>query len=172
MSELALREGKASESLDEIHRLAGEAADSMQGIIWLVRQGDAPTLSSLMDAMRQSAETLLKGTRWNFECDEDMQDTPTASLDFHRQVFLFFREALHNIQRHASATQVHVEVSWKAECFHLRIEDNGCGFDVATVKTGQGLANLRHRAGVIGGTLQVDSERGKGTRITLQAPFA
>ncbi len=172
MSELALREGKASESLDEIHRLAGEAADSMQGIIWLVREGDAPTLSSLMDAMRQSAETLLKGTRWSFECDEDMQDTPTASLDFHRQVFLFFREALHNIQRHASATQVHVEVSWKAECFHLRIEDHGCGFDAATVKTGQGLANLRHRAGVIGGTLQVDSERGKGTRITLQAPFA
>ena len=47
MSELALRDGRDADSLEEIHRLAGEAAESMRGIIWLVREGDATKLAVL-----------------------------------------------------------------------------------------------------------------------------
>jgi signal transduction histidine kinase len=67
MSELALREGPDTESMEEIHRLAGEAAESMRGIIWLVREGDAPKLASLVEAMRQSATSLLKGIDWHLQ---------------------------------------------------------------------------------------------------------
>lgn len=171
MSELALREGAASESLDEIHRLAGEAAESMRGIIWLVREGDAPKLTSLVEAMRQSAAVLLKDIDTHLQASTG-DDAVTASLTFHRQVFPLFREAVHNIAKHANATKVEIEVSWESRRFHPRIEDNGCGFDVAAVTAGDGLANLRHRAGVIGGELHVTSEPGKGTRITLEACFS
>ena len=167
MSELALREGAASESLDEIHRLAREAAESMRGIVWLVREGDAPKLTSLVEAMRQSAAALLKGIDTHFQVTT-RDDATTASLTFHRQVFLFFREAVHNIAKHANTTKVEIEVSWQSSRFHLRIEDNGRGFDVAAVTAGNGLANLRHRAEVIGGELHVTSEPGKGTRIALE----
>jgi len=167
MSELALREGAASESLDEIHRLAGEAAESMRGIVWLVREGDAPKLTSLVEAMRQSAAALLKGIDTHFQVTT-RDDATTASLTFHRQVFLLFREAVHNIAKHANTTKVEIEVSWQSSRFHLRIEDNGRGFDVAAVTAGNGLANLRHRAEVIGGELHVTSEPGKGTRIALE----
>jgi signal transduction histidine kinase len=47
--------------------------------------------------------------------------------------------------------------------------DNGCGFDVAAVTAGNGLANLRHRAEVIAGELTFTSGSGKGTHITLEA---
>lgn len=168
MSELALRDGAASESLDEIHRLAGEAAEAMRGIIWLVREGDAPKLTSLVEAMRQSAAALLKGIDAHLQVSTG-DDAATASLTFHRQVFLLFREAAHNIARHANATKVEIEVSWQSRRFQLRIQDNGCGFDVAAVATGNGIANLRHRAAVIGGELHVTSEPGKGTHITMEA---
>ncbi|MDZ4402030.1 histidine kinase [Prosthecobacter sp.] len=168
MSELALREDGASESLEEIHRLAGEAADSMRGIIWLVREGDAPKLTSLVEAMRQSAAALLKGIDWHLNTPSG-DDPTTASLEFHRQVFLFFREAAHNITRHAQATRVMIEITWQAKRFTLRIEDNGCGFDADAVTAGNGLANLRHRAEVLDGTLHITSVPGKGTRITLEA---
>jgi signal transduction histidine kinase len=168
MSELALREGAASESLDEIHRLAGEAAESMRGIIWLVREGDAPKLTSLVEAMRQGAAALLKGIDSHLQVSTG-DDAATASLTFHRQVFLLFREAVHNIAKHANATKVDIEVSWQSRRFRLCIVDNGCGFDVAAVTAGNGLANLRHRAEVIGGELKFTSEPGKGTRITLEA---
>jgi signal transduction histidine kinase len=171
MSELAIRDGGGDESLQEIHRLAGEAAESMRGIIWLVREGDAPKFTHLVEAMRQSAAALLKGCEWTLDAPTEATNSPTASLEFHRQVFLFFREAAHNITRHAGATAVKIEIRWKAKRFHLHIEDNGCGFDADAVTAGNGLANLRHRAGVLGGTLQIDSEPAKGTRITLEAPF-
>ncbi len=171
MSELALRDGQDSDSLEEIHRLAGEAAESMRGIIWLVREGDAPKLNSLVEAMRQSATSLLKGVDWTLEALTIDQST-TASLEFHRQSFLFFREAAHNITRHANAANVKIEISWKPKHLHLRIEDNGCGFDVDAVTAGNGLANLRHRAGVLKGSLQITSDSGKGTHITLDAPLS
>jgi len=50
--------------------------------------------------------------------------------------------------------------------------DNGCGFDVAAVTAGNGLANLRHRAEVLDGELHFSSEPGKGTRITLEASLS
>ena len=171
MSELALREGSDSESLEEIHRLAGEAAESMRGIIWLVREGNAPKLNSLVEAMRHSAATLLKGIDWQLEATTGDNST-TASLDFHRQVFLLFREAAHNITRHAKATEVRIRVEWKPKRFRLSVEDNGCGFDADAVTAGDGLANLRHRADVLGGTIQITSEPGKGTRITLEAALS
>lgn len=170
MSELALRDGSPSESLEEIHRLAGEVAESMRGIIWLVREGDSPPLTSLVEAMRQSAAALLRDIDWQIEATEC--NSATASLEFHRQVFLLFREAAHNIARHAHAAQVRIEVHWKAKHFHLLIEDNGCGFDVAAITAGNGLANLQHRATVLGGTLQITSSAGSGTCITLEADFS
>lgn len=170
MSELALRDGSASGSLEEIHRLAGEAAESMRGIIWLVREGDSPPLASLVEAMRQSASSLLKDIEWQLEASDE--NSTIASLEFHRQVFLLFREAAHNIARHAHATQVRIEVTWKGKRFHLCIEDNGCGFDVVAITAGNGLANLHHRASVLGGTLQITSRPGSGTCITLEADFS
>lgn len=171
MSELALREGPDTESMEEIHRLAGEAAESMRGIIWLVREGDAPKLASLVEAMRQSATSLLKGIDWHLQAPSS-DASMTASLEFHRQVFLFFREAAYNIARHAKATQVTVEVTWQAKLFHLRIDDNGCGFDADAITAGNGLANLRHRAEVLGGTLHITSAPGNGTHITLEAALS
>jgi signal transduction histidine kinase len=177
MSELALREDGASESLEEIHRLAGEAAESMRGIIWLVREGDAPKLTSLVEAMRQSASALLKGIEWSLEAPKG-NDAFTASLEFHRQVFLFFREAAHNIARHAQAAQVKIELSWDTKRLHLVIQDDGCGFDVDAITAGNGLANLRHRAEVLGGTLQIRSfncqskPQAHGTQLTLDATLS
>ena len=171
MSELALRDGRDADSLEEIHRLAGEAAGSMRGIIWLVREGDAPKLSSLVEAMRQSATSLLKGVDWTLEALTVDQST-TASLEIHRQSFLFFREAVHNITRHANAANVKIEIRWEPKHLHLRIEDNGCGFDVDAVTAGNGLANLRHRAEFLKGSLRITSESGKGTHITLDTPLS
>jgi signal transduction histidine kinase len=171
MSELALREDGASESLEEINRLAGEAAESMRGIIWLVREGDAPKLTSLVEAMRQSAGSLLKGIEWTLASPEG-GDAASASLEFHRQVFLFFREAVYNIAQHAKAMRVSLQITWQLKKLQMVIEDDGCGFDASVVTAGNGLANLRHRAEVLGGDVKITSEAGKGTRIVLEAPLS
>jgi signal transduction histidine kinase len=173
MSEMALREEDGGESLQEIHRLAGEAAESMRGIIWLVSEGDSPGLLSLAEAIRRSAATPLKGVSWELHVDrmEEAEAATTAPLEFHRQVFLIFREAVHNIARHARASRVTIRLGWRARRFHLCIEDDGSGFDPDSVAGGYGLVNLRHRAQSLGGSLEIQSTPAKGTRITLESPL-
>jgi signal transduction histidine kinase len=172
MSELALRQadGPGRESLQDIHRLAREAAVSMRGIIWLVREPGEPTLARLIEAMKQSAEALLPNVHWELTAPTAGMDRP-APLDFHRHVFLFLREALHNVSRHASAQNVNIDVTCTGEEFCLVIRDDGQGFDPNTASAGSGLANLRHRAEALGGKMELFSEPARGTRVTLHVPI-
>ena len=81
-----------------------------------------------------------------------------------------FKEALHNVVRHAGATRVSIEVRIAARELHVAIEDDGCGFDVATASEGQGLRSLERRASSLGGALQVRSSPGTGTRVAFSVP--
>jgi signal transduction histidine kinase len=142
----------------------------MRGIIWLVREGDVPPLSSLVEAIRQSAAALMKGVPWTLDAsgwDEGVH----APLAFHRNVFLFFREAAHNIARHAMARQVHIQIQRQQNHFVLSLSDDGCGFDLEAVRAGHGLANLRHRAGLLSGQMRIETSPGQGTQVTLEVPW-
>lgn len=89
-----------------------------------------------------------------------------------RAIFFTAQEALANVARHARASNVVVEAEREDHAVRLRIEDDGCGFDVNSQfqTTGHGLANMRARAEEQDGTFGVESEPGKGTRIFLQLP--
>lgn len=173
-SEMALRDSDfdgAQPALEEIHRLAREAAESMRGIIWLVREGGAPTLDRLTEALRQTAGALLKGIEWTFKVDAG-EPARTASLEFHRQVLLFFRETVHNIVRHAGAKHVNVGISWRDGRFHLEVRDDGCGFQSEDARFGSGLANLGHRAALLQGSAVITSAPNQGTIIKLEASLS
>jgi signal transduction histidine kinase len=170
MSELAMRSASQRDpSLEEIHRLAGEAAESMRGIVWLVREGNAPRIHSLVGALRQSAGALLKNCEWTLECS-GISEAATAPLEFHRNVFLFFREAAHNVARHAGAKSVEAHLSVQERRLLLRLTDDGRGFDPASPSPGNGLPNLRKRANLLRGKLHLQSAPGKGTCVRLEAP--
>ena len=169
MSELALRDGDAS-TMQDIHRLSREAAESMRGIIWLVREPGLPTLERLVETMRQTAGSLLGAVEWELESPKEPAP-PASSLDFHRHVFLFFKEAVHNIARHAGASKVRINVAWTAQNFALTLRDDGCGFDPLRASDGSGLDNLRHRAAALHGRVEITSTPGAGTRIQLNVPL-
>ena len=169
MSELAMRED-GSGALHEIHRLSLEASESMRGIVWLVREPGMPTIERLVETMRQTAARLPGCMTWELRVPPDPAP-PAPSLDFHRHVFLFFKEAIHNIARHARAKSVRIEVTWAPSTFTLTLHDDGIGFDAAYVSSGCGLENLRHRAAALGGQVDISSTAGEGTRIHLAVPL-
>jgi signal transduction histidine kinase len=84
------------------------------------------------------------------------------------------REALSNVARHSGAGRAKLALHVDGDAAELRVEDNGAGFDPdQRFGTGHfGLANLRGRATAVGGTLTIDSEAGKGTRIIVRLPLA
>ena len=94
--------------------------------------------------------------------------------------FLAFKEALHNVLKHAHATEVRVSLELQADSFIIIIADNGRGFDTAKaklhpaprsdgmrVRVGNGLQNMLKRLQEIGGFCQWDTCPGEGTRVKL-----
>jgi signal transduction histidine kinase len=86
------------------------------------------------------------------------------------QVLQILRESISNALRHAAPSSIHLSLQADAtEQAVLSIADDGCGFDpAAQTGRGHGLVNLGIRAREMGGTLEIDSQPGKGTRITLR----
>ena len=91
-------------------------------------------------------------------------------------IYRIFQECLTNISKHAGATEVSVAVKEHDGLISLMIEDNGAGFDPALVLArraagrGLGLAALDERARMLGGTLEIRSQPGAGTRMTCVIP--
>jgi signal transduction histidine kinase len=88
-------------------------------------------------------------------------------------------EAFSNVLRHAHASVVAVRMACSQRRFSLEISDDGAGFDPSDPPTrgrrgraAQGLANIRRRAELLGGELRVESERGRGTRLSFRMPVA
>ena len=93
-------------------------------------------------------------------------------MEFRRQVFLIYKEILHNIARHAQAASVQIDIGQRQKTFILRVTDDGVGFDPAVVHRGHGLGNVRRRAETLHGQLEIASQPGTGTQITLEVKMA
>lgn len=99
-------------------------------------------------------------------------------LDFETQINLYriIQEALANARRHSKATQVLVRLVASFPHILLRVEDNGCGFDVearvtqARREKRMGLWSMQERARLLGGRLAIRSKPGSGTRLVAEIP--
>jgi signal transduction histidine kinase len=81
-------------------------------------------------------------------------------------------EALNNFVRHAEARSVNVRLVVTADLARLIVQDDGRGFDPTSVSSDRhGLAGMRERMMLLGGTLKVDSDAVLGTRITAVTPL-
>jgi signal transduction histidine kinase len=85
-------------------------------------------------------------------------------------LYRIVQESLNNVIKHSSASDATVIVERTADRVVLRIEDNGRGFDPATVKRGLGLTGLQERAQLLDGTLSIDSKPNDRTKIEVSIP--
>ncbi len=95
--------------------------------------------------------------------DEDA-DEPTTFALLH-----IAREAVTNAVKHAAPETIHVTLA-RADEWHLRVRDDGCGFDRGRVRPGFGLDSARRHAEGLGGRLLVSSEPGAGTVVEVFLP--
>lgn len=165
LSEFGKRDGDV-DSFEEINQLAVEATESMRAILWMIRDGEPPSLEGLEKMLRLHCEQAIRGMEHGFET-EVRAPASKLSLPFCRSFFLFFKEAIRNAVHHSGASLVSIKLQAEPRVVSLCIEDNGCGFDVDSRFAGSGIANMRHRAKALNGQLEIDSKSGKGTRIKL-----
>jgi two-component system sensor histidine kinase UhpB len=97
------------------------------------------------------------------------------SPDVELVLYRIVQEALSNVAKHASASRVEARLTRRGRSLRLVIEDDGCGFDVEATMgsraSGLGLFGMEERLALIGGSVQVESAVGRGTRISVEAPL-
>jgi len=90
------------------------------------------------------------------------------------QLMRIVQEGLANIRKHAHASAAQVVFALNAGRIQVRIEDDGVGFDVARLFQAEGqsfgLRSMRDRAEALGGTFQILSTPGRGTRVIVEVP--
>jgi signal transduction histidine kinase len=97
--------------------------------------------------------------------DEDALDRELKTA-----VYRLIQEALTNVGKHARAQEVEVRVVQNSDGVHVRVRDNGSGFDAAEPTEGFGLAGMRERAALMNGQLEV-STSGSGTVVDARFPL-
>jgi PAS domain S-box-containing protein len=129
----------------------------------------------LVPAFRRLVDNFVKVHKINVV--SDLVDVGASfSKDSQIMLYRIFQEALTNIGKHARAGNVSVRVRIENGKLHFSVEDDGRGFDrddaemKGASEKGLGLATMIERARMLGGTLDIWSEAGKGTRIVLVIP--
>lgn len=172
LSQLAhdsVRRGAAASerSLSRITELSGELVDALGDVVWAINPA-SDSLAELASRMRRFASDLFADKQVKVRMSLPPRET-RVQLDpqVRRHIYLVFKEALHNVQRHARATRVDVVLCRAGHGWMLRITDDGRGFDLAVASKGHGLASLASRAKRLGGTLTIRSSPTEGTDLLL-----
>jgi ligand-binding sensor domain-containing protein len=160
-------EGGPRAEFTEIGQVAVETAQAVRDLVWFISP-ESDTLQDLIQQMEAVAGRSVPAVTVDFQ-SEVKTPARRVSLSFRRNVFFFFKEALHNALKHARARRVEIRVREQAGRLDLSVQDDGVGYDPASIKPGHGLNSLRLRATELGGTLDLKSRPGAGTQIHLRA---
>jgi signal transduction histidine kinase len=131
----------------------------------------------LVAAVNQYAENVRDNDQLTVAVDTERY---RDSLDTNAQgvVFSIIEEAVNNARKHAHATRVSIRLSVESDLFVAQVEDNGRGFNLQAVERtygsrgSLGMINLKERAALIEGNLNIESIPGEGTRVILIVPIA
>lgn len=175
----ATQPGQTARRGQQISQTSRELARHMDELVWVVNP-QKDHLENLASYLAAYSEELLGVSviRCRLDFPDDLPDVPLSGHLRHR-LFLAFKEALHNVVKHAQATEVHVRLRVAAAGLVLSVEDNGKGFDpqLSTltpqpVHGGNGLANMQARLAEVGGTCHVESRPGAGTKVEMTVKLA
>jgi signal transduction histidine kinase len=169
---------RAAAGLEKIYDTARELTRSMDEIVWAVSPRH-DTLESLATYLEKFAHDWLgtAGIRCRLDLPLQFPEWHLSSETRHN-VFLAFKEALHNAVKHAGASEVLIRLAVQEKSFELAVEDNGRGFAVGEkakdvfptqgrAASGNGLENMKRRLAAIGGSCEIQSAPGAGTKVVF-----
>jgi ligand-binding sensor domain-containing protein/signal transduction histidine kinase len=157
-------------SLTRIAEVSRELVDSMSDIVWAINPAK-DRLYYLAQRMREFASDVFMAAGIHFQFHgSDREHDLAIGAEMRRQVFLIFKECIHNIIRHANCTQVELELRAGGDCLVVQVRDDGVGFEPSATVHGHGLASMRDRARRLEGKIDIAADD-RGTVVTLQVPL-
>ena len=174
---------QAAVQLERIYGTARELTRAMDEIVWAVNP-QYDTLDSLAGYLGNFAQEFLGSLDIRCRLDVPLQlPAWPVTAEVRHNLFLAFKEALHNVVKHAAATEVYISLTTGAPTFILVLRDNGKGFvpgdpkgegrrEPTRIARGHGLANMRQRLAKISGYCEIQSTPGNGTEVKFVVAVA
>lgn len=150
--------------LNQLNRLTRGAMAEMRTLLLELR----PTMllnSRMGDLLQQLAEAI-KG-RKNIVFGVSVDDQQPLPENMHVALYRIAQESLNNIVKHSQASEVSVVYRSTPNRVELTISDNGIGFEIASTHAGFGMSTMRERAEAVNATLNVTSQPGQGTTVSV-----
>lgn len=178
----AIERGLA-ESHQDLKAECRELLEYLDGVIDNVRRLSRDLSPAVLEdlGLQSALKYLIDGVSKHYKVSHSFEVEGLDQLftsDAQIIIYRIFQECLTNISKHAAASEVSIAVRQQEDgLVYIVLEDNGMGFDPAQVSTrrltgrGLGLAALNERARMLGGTLEVRSRPGAGTKVTCIIPI-
>jgi len=151
-------------------RLIDKEIEEVRGMTFRLRPGVLDDLG-LVDALEWYTTDFERRTE--ITCIFDHSDIPALTDNVATAAYRISQEALTNVARHATADRVEVRLKADNGVLTLMVKDDGGGFDTRHLSEfdGLGIAGMRERAMLVGGSLEVHSKPGRGTEVHFKVPF-
>ncbi|MGE3073104.1 MAG: GAF domain-containing protein [Dehalococcoidia bacterium] len=162
---------------------ASDVLEPIEYIVQLAESGLAETRALIFELVPESLEqqglvlalerqAAAIRSRFRIDVSAILCDEPALALRSKEALYRIAQESLHNIAKHAEATEVTLSLATDGSNVTLFVRDNGKGFDVDGDFPGHlGLRTMRERTERIGGRYEIVSELGAGTLVTVTVPL-
>ena len=153
---------------DRISKMSRELVAALYETVWAV-DPDNDNLDELGNYLCQIVNQLCDQAQ--FRCRFYVVDLPhdvQVSSQTRHNISMAVQEAVHNVIKHARATEVTISIEFTNDLLAITVHDDGRGFNPAGHSAGNGLANIKQRLSEIGGGCIVESQPGKGTTIQMR----
>lgn len=169
MSELSTRKNTVEELRDDtmnISRSAEELTFKIREIVWTL-DNENDNLENLLLYIQKYGNRFFAGSPIKFEMELPLYiPYHHFSGENRRHIYLAVKEIFNNALKHSQADTVRCDISIDGR-LHIRIADNGTGFDTRQNTSGHGLKNIRNRMEALGGKCEITSSE-QGTKIGLE----
>jgi signal transduction histidine kinase len=155
---------KAMQALDTAKNLAGQCLKSVRNSLQIIHQSNFDLNQALYELIHQ----IQMNQSFQFHLDINLPQLPPQ---ISHQIYNVIREGLTNIQKHANATQIHLQGWATSNEIRLKLIDDGQGFYPHSPHAGFGLRGMQERVQILGGQVTINSAIGQGTQILVTIPL-
>ena len=160
--------------IEKIMSSSDETITNLRDTVWAINP-DNDDMPKLLEKMRSFAYQVLSAKEISLEFKDGFEAMKSIKLTMEqrRNIYLMFKEAVHNIIKHADANRVFIEAKREKNGVRLTIRDNGKGFDLEILRgstEGNGLKNFERRAKECFIQFDLTSKIGEGTTIVFVIP--
>jgi signal transduction histidine kinase len=159
---------KARADFDKVSKMSRELVSALYETVWAVNP-ENDNLEALGNYLCQMVKQLCEQIplRCRFHVPDLPHEVQVSSQTRHN-ISMAVKEAVHNVIKHARASEVTIRMEFADDFLDISVHDDGSGFQPGETIPGNGLSNMKQRLQNIGGGCGVESKPGQGTTIRLR----